>query len=150
MELGFVVCPQHEVIAMTAIEHLLEAAVYVDDLARAREFYSELLALPLIGEQAGRHVFFRAGSGVLLVFDAKSTLAGDTLPPHGTTGPGHVALGIPDGSIDDWRAKLKAADVLIEHEHDWPRGGRSLYFRDPAGNSVELVTRGCWGLPSGW
>lgn len=29
-------------------------------------------------------------------------------------------------------------------------GGKSIYFRDPAGNSVELVTPGIWGLPSGW
>jgi hypothetical protein len=28
-------------------------------------------------------------------------------------------------------------------------GEQSLYFRDPSGNSVELVTPGRWGLPSG-
>jgi hypothetical protein len=40
--------------------------------------------------------------------------------------------------------------VTVEKEVEWPRGGKSLYFRDPAGNSVELVTPGVWGLPSGW
>ncbi len=40
--------------------------------------------------------------------------------------------------------------VEIEKEVEWPKGGTSLYFRDPAGSSVELVTRGLWGLPSRW
>ena len=40
--------------------------------------------------------------------------------------------------------------VVIEKEVGWPKGGRSIYFRDPAGNSVELVTPGRWGLPGGW
>jgi hypothetical protein len=39
---------------------------------------------------------------------------------------------------------------VIEKEFGWPRGGRSIYFRDPAGNSVELVTPGLWGSPGGW
>ena len=43
-----------------------------------------------------------------------------------------------------------ATEVPIELETDWPRGGHSLYFRDPAGNSVELITPGLWGLASGW
>jgi hypothetical protein len=33
---------------------------------------------------------------------------------------------------------------------EWPSGGRSIYFRDPAGNLVDLVTPGVWGLPSDW
>ena len=45
---------------------------------------------------------------------------------------------------------VAAHHVAIEHEEAWERGGHSLYFRDPAGNSVELITPGLWGLPSGW
>ena len=65
-------------------------------------------------------------------------------------GPGHTTLGIPADAFDTWRNRLEAHGVRIEKEPTWPRGGRLLYFRDPAGNSVELVTPGCWGLPSGW
>jgi hypothetical protein len=49
--------------------------------------------------------------------------------------------------IGDW-AFRKA--IAIEKEVEWPRRGVSLYFRDPAGNLVELVTPGFWGSPSGW
>jgi catechol 2,3-dioxygenase-like lactoylglutathione lyase family enzyme len=41
-------------------------------------------------------------------------------------------------------------DQLPPHGASGPKGGKSLYLRDPAGNSVELVTPGVWGLPSGW
>lgn len=94
---------------------------------------------------------FRVGnSNVLLAFLAESTLKGDQLPAHGAKGPGHFALGIDGGDLDDWRQRLMAKSVGIEKEVEWPRGGKSIYFRDPAGNLVELVTPGIWGLPSGW
>jgi catechol 2,3-dioxygenase-like lactoylglutathione lyase family enzyme len=133
------------------IQAVVETALYVDDLDGAEDFYRTILGLRVMGKEPGRHVFFQAGeAGVLLAFRAEATLKGDPLPPHGATGPGHVALGIEAASFDAWRALLQGHGVSIEKEVEWPRGGRSLYFRDPAGNSVELVTPGVWGLPSGW
>ena len=132
------------------IQHLVEAALYVDDLDRAEAFYRDVLGLEVIGKEPGRHVFFRAGDGMLLIFNPEATGKGGLFPSHGATGPGHAALGIPADSLDSWRRRLQEHGVQIEKEATWPKGGRSLYFRDPAGNSVELVTPGCWGLPSGW
>jgi catechol 2,3-dioxygenase-like lactoylglutathione lyase family enzyme len=104
-----------------------------------------------MGREPGRHVFFQAGqASVLLAFFAEATLKGDVLPSHGSRGPGHFALGIDAESLESWRHHLIASGVSIEREVSWPKGGRSLYFRDPAGNSVELVTPGVWGLASGW
>jgi catechol 2,3-dioxygenase-like lactoylglutathione lyase family enzyme len=135
---------------MPEIQHLVEAALYVDDLDRAEVFYRDVLGLAVIGKEAHRSVFFRAGNSVLLLFNAEETRKGQTLPAHGATGPGHIALGIRPETVPDWRNQLAAQGVVVEKEMSWPRGGRSLYFRDPAGNLVELVTPGCWGLPSGW
>jgi catechol 2,3-dioxygenase-like lactoylglutathione lyase family enzyme len=133
------------------IKAVVETAIYVDDLRAAETFYRTDLGLPVIGKEPGRHVFFQVGeAGVLLAFLAEATLKGDPLPPHGATGPGHFALGIEAEAFDAWRKLLQGHGVTIEKEVEWPRGGRSLYFRDPAGNSVELVTPGVWGLPSGW
>ena len=130
---------------------VVETAAYVDDLDRAERFYRDVLGLEVIGREAGRHVFFRVGdSDVLLLFQPETTLRGDTLPAHGCRGPIHFALGIASGTLDDWRQRLGQCGVTIEKEVEWPRGGRSLYFRDTAGNSVELITPGLWGLPSGW
>jgi catechol 2,3-dioxygenase-like lactoylglutathione lyase family enzyme len=136
---------------MHQILTVVETGVYVDDLDRAEAFYRDVLGLDVIGREAGRHVFFRVGAGsVLLAFNADATLQGDLFPAHGTRGPGHFALGIPADALTSWRDHLAGRGVTIEKEVSWPRGGRSLYFRDPAGNLVELVTPGVWGLPAGW
>ena len=136
---------------MNDIQAVVETGIYAEDLEQAEAFYGDVLGLHLLSREAGRHVFFRVGdASMLLVFNADATLQGDHLPAHGARGPGHFALGIPAGSVDAWRERLTRHGVAIEKEMTWPRGGRSLYFRDPAGNSVELVTPGLWGLPAGW
>lgn len=129
------------------LEGIHEAALYVDDLATAERFWRRL-GLPFIGRAEGRHVFFRAGADLLLIFNADATRrVGGTAPPHGASGAGHVALAVPDpAALEAWRRRLELADVAIEAETTWPAGGRSLYFRDPAGNSIELITRGSWGF----
>ncbi|HEU0016004.1 MAG TPA: VOC family protein, partial [Longimicrobium sp.] len=95
----------------------------------------------------GRHVFFRCGARVFLVFDPAATRAGGVVPGHGAAGSGHVCFAARADELPAWRAHLAAHGVAVEAEHDWPGGGRSLYFRDPAGNSVELGTPSIWGIP---
>jgi len=136
---------------MADIQGIVETGIYVDDLDRAEAFYRDVLGLAVIGKEPGHHVFFRVGErNVLLAFVAAATLKGDVLPAHGASGPGHFALGIAAADLDAWRQRLVDHHVAIEKEVRWPRGGQSLYFRDPAGNAVELITPGLWGLPSGW
>jgi catechol 2,3-dioxygenase-like lactoylglutathione lyase family enzyme len=130
---------------------VVESVVYAGDLTAAEAFYGGVLGLPVVGREPGRQVFFRVGpANMLLVFNPAATLRGGTFPPHGASGPGHVALGVRADVFDDWRRHLAAHKIAIEQEYTWPRGGQSLYFRDPAGNLVELVTPGVWGTPAGW
>lgn len=132
---------------------ILEAALYADDLEGAERFYTGVLRLEFISRQPGRHVFFRCGDSVLLVFDPRTTsrettlVAGQVVPLHGSTGPGHVALRVHEAELPAWRDRLRHAGVTIEQEVAWPKGGHSIYFRDPAGNSVELATPALWGMP---
>ncbi len=133
------------------IKAIIETAIYVDDLDGTEAFYRTILGLTVITKESGRHVFFQVGeSSILLAFIANATLKGDHLPAHGAKGPGHFAMGIDAEALVAWRQKLQESGIAIEQEVEWPRGGKSLYFRDPAGNSVELITPGVWGLPSGW
>jgi catechol 2,3-dioxygenase-like lactoylglutathione lyase family enzyme len=92
---------------------------------------------------------FRCGGGVLLVFDPrKSGAPGREVPSHGASGPGHVAFAAKPEDLPAWRDRLREAGVAIEREVDWDAGGRSIYFRDPAGNAVELAPPTLWG--GGW
>jgi catechol 2,3-dioxygenase-like lactoylglutathione lyase family enzyme len=135
-----------------ALAGILETSLYADDLDLALSFYRDVLGLSLVGRAAGRHVFLRCGRQMLLIFNPDATRAGPSAgpasaPAHGARGPGHVAFAASDTALDAWRARLAGLGVPIETEIAWPHGGRSLYFRDPAGNSLEITSPQIWGLP---
>jgi len=125
---------------------VLETALYARDLQKAEAFYTAVLGLELDSKVEGRHLFFRCGSGMLLVFDPRTTSQPGPVPAHGATGPGHVAFSVPEAELERWADHLRRSDVPVEADIDWPRGGRSIYFRDPEGNSLELTSPRIWGL----
>jgi catechol 2,3-dioxygenase-like lactoylglutathione lyase family enzyme len=129
------------------LREILETSLYADDLEAAERFYADVLGLEIISCVPGRHVFFRCGDRVFLVFNPARTLEGGRIPPHGTSGPGHAAFAVTDAELAEWRARLTAHGVEVEMEVEWPGGGHSLYFRDPAGNSLELGTPAIWRIP---
>ena len=131
---------------------ILESALYVDDLEAAAAFYGGVLGLEIITQAEGRHVFFRCGHGVLLIFNAAATEippapeARLPVPPHGSRGPGHLCFAASAEEIDRWRAEFQSQGIAIEADFEWPKGGRSIYFRDPSGNSLEIAEPRIWGL----
>jgi catechol 2,3-dioxygenase-like lactoylglutathione lyase family enzyme len=125
---------------------ILETCLYADDLAAAERFYGGVLGLEMIARVEGRHVFFRCGARVFLIFDPARTADGGEVPGHGARGPGHAAFAAREDELDAWRDHLIDHGVEVERDFTWPRGGRSLYFRDPAGNSIELGTPSIWRI----
>ena len=126
---------------------VLETALYADDLDTAEAFYSTVLDLELDSKEAGRHLFFKCGHAMLLIFNASATsVQTGPVPRHGSTGPGHVAFSVDGADLDAWIEQIESRGVEVEARIDWPGGGRSIYFRDPAGNSLELTTPQIWGL----
>jgi len=127
------------------IKGILETCLYVDDLNAAEEFYSQVLQIEPFSSVENRHRFFKCGQGMLLLFNPAETAkpTGD-VPAHGAHGPGHVAFAIAAGEVAAWRSYLQQQGVEIEAEVTWPSGGQSIYFRDPAGNSLELATVRVW------
>lgn len=118
-----------------------ETVVYAADLEAAAAFYRDVLGLREVDDGA----FRLDDGGVLLLFDpARSSQPGRPVPSHGATGAGHVAFSVGEGELDAWREELRARGVELEQEQEWPQGGRSIYVRDPAGNSVELVEGDLW------
>jgi catechol 2,3-dioxygenase-like lactoylglutathione lyase family enzyme len=137
---------------------ILESAIYADDLDAAEDFYTLVMGLERVAKVEGRHVFFRCGDSVLLVFNPAETTkqpqpgAKLPVPPHGAQGEGHLCFRASAGEIEDWKARLVSQGVAIEADFHWPpqgdepKGGRSIYFRDPAGNSIEFAEPRIWGL----
>ncbi len=123
-----------------------ETVLYGPDLAALVSFYGEKLGLRQVSEMDDLGAAFRLpDGGVLLLFDPeKASAVGRQVPAHGTSGPGHVAFAIEPGDHDGWLEHLGAAGVEVERELTWKLGGRSIYVRDPAGNSVELVDGEVW------
>jgi catechol 2,3-dioxygenase-like lactoylglutathione lyase family enzyme len=125
------------------ITGILETVLYVADLERAEQFYRSVMALKQIGKEPGRHVFFRVGTGVLLLFHAERTRRSEHLPPHGADGEIHVCFTVAPAEYEAWKRRVQDHHVIIQKEITWPVG-RSFYFRDPDGNLLELADADIW------
>jgi len=91
------------------------------------------------------------GSSALLLFRRGAsletmTMPGGTIPPHDGSGPLHVAFAITADELAPWEERLRERGIAVEGRTDWPRGGRSIYFRDPDGHLLELATPGLWRI----
>jgi catechol 2,3-dioxygenase-like lactoylglutathione lyase family enzyme len=134
---------------MPEVRRLLETAIDCDDLARSATFYTTLLGVtPMLSSD--RLVAIDAGEGTVLLLFQRGLGAqavetsGGLVPGHATKGPGHLAFAIDVSQVAPWEARLAELGIAIESRVRWDRGGLSLYFRDPDGHSVELVTPGIW------
>jgi catechol 2,3-dioxygenase-like lactoylglutathione lyase family enzyme len=130
------------------IAGVYETVVYGPDVQALVSFYGDILGLRLVDEMAELGATFRLADGsTLLVFDPRrAAVPGRAVPSHGTSGSGHVAFAIEEGERKRWVAYLQDRGVAIESELTWGSGGISIYVRDPAGNSVELVDGEVWPL----
>ncbi|HMN73770.1 MAG TPA: VOC family protein [Rhodoblastus sp.] len=133
-----------------ALRGVLETSLYVENLARAADFWEGVMSLKRLAPGDGRFVAYDAGDRtVLLLFARGATLEtahmpGGTIPPHDGAGRLHLAFAVAAAELPDWEARLAQAGVPVEGRATWPRGGESIYFRDPDGHLVELATPGLW------
>ena len=133
------------------VERVLETALYVADLERARDFYVSVIGCEPMLETPRLVALSVAGRSVLLLFQRGATdealpTAGGVVPGHGAYGVQHVAFAIDAGSLEFWLARLAHAGVPVESRVEWERGGVSIYCRDPDGHSLEFVTPGLWAI----
>ena len=137
--------------AISPPDGILETAIYTSDLQAAADFYGEILGLEKVLSSNGQFVFFRCGTTLVLIFDPQETRKQPLAPParaipgHGTEGAGHICFQAPGSRLDQWKQHLLQKGVDIENEITWDNGARSIYFRDPAGNSLEFAQPKLWG-----
>ena len=132
-----------------AIQGILETSLYARDLGRTAAFYLDLFGFKALVDSPRLVAFEIAERSVLLVFQAGATEQdvvepNGTIPGHDGGGRLHLALSIRADDLDAWRTRLAQRGVDIIGEYRWPRGGVSLYLRDPDGALVELATPGLW------
>ena len=130
---------------------ILETVLYAKDLASIEGFYRDVLGMEPFQKVAGRHLFYRCGEQVLLIFNPIATSVPPAsgslpVPPHGMEGEGHVCFRASAAELEAWRRRLPEMSVAIEADFEWPAGGHSIYFRDPAGNCLEFAEPRIWGL----
>lgn len=136
---------------MPTVGRVLETSLYVDPLDRAVDFYQRLFGFEKLVADDRFCAFNVGGEQVLLLFRKGGTkepmvIPGGVIPPHDGSGTSHLAFTIGRDEESAWKQHLASAGVEIESRVDWPRGGFSLYFRDPDGHLLELVTPGCWTI----
>ena len=136
---------------MPSLTAVLETSLYVDDLERAARFYEQLLALTRLDGDDRFRAYSVGGRSVLLLFkrgasNRNAPLPSGDVPPHDGSGPLHFAFSIASDELAAWEKHLAANGIPIESRVRWPRGGTSLYFRDPDRNLVELATPGLWSI----
>lgn len=133
---------------MKAPESILETILYATDLGAAHRFYKDIMLLEPLGDgPSGLCAGFRIGPGhVLLVFNPEvSGQPGRDVPSHGHTGAGHIAFRVSPEALDGWSEHLESTGVGVEKRITWDGDrGKSVYCRDPAGNSVELIDSDIW------
>jgi len=134
------------------IKKVIETCIYSSDLERMKNFYAGILGLSVIQEERDKLIFLKAGESMLLIFNPTITRTNNgNLPAHGALSPPssiHFAMEIEREEYDASKQLLIASSVTIEKEVKWNNHAKSIYFRDPAGNLVELITPGGWPVES--
>jgi catechol 2,3-dioxygenase-like lactoylglutathione lyase family enzyme len=137
---------------MPRVSGVLETSLYVEDLDRSQAFYQRLFGFELLVREEALSALGVPGSQVLLLFQRESRDKpiplpnGDFIPPHGGEGELHLCFAIPFGELAAWESHLQREAIAIESRARWPRGGTSLYFRDPDRHLIELATPGLWQI----
>lgn len=136
---------------MPSLTSVLETSLYVDDLDRASRFYEEIFGLTRIQGDDRLRAYSVGDRSVLLLFKRGASNRVTELPEgklgaHDGSGPLHVAFSISAEDLPAWEKLLVARGIAIETRVRWPRGGTSIYFRDPDNHSVELATPGVWSI----
>jgi catechol-2,3-dioxygenase len=131
------------------IERVIETVLYVRDIERAAAFYQQVLKLPAMVSNHRFRAYNIADQSVLLLFLEGDSLNGahypeGYIPPHDGRGPQHIGLAVSKAQLSLWEQHLTEHEIEIEGRMHWEQGGESIYFRDPDGHLLELVTPGIW------
>lgn len=136
---------------------MVEAALYVEDLDRSAAFYQDMFGFKTEIHDEQIWVLNVASKAAIILLPVwikdKPDRIGTpdlpfkgTIPSSGAEGRMHVAFTVPKAEMPKWEQRLAEKSVEIAGRTQWPRGGESIYFRDPDGHLIELITPGLWSF----
>lgn len=136
---------------MLQLKRIIETALYVNDLDIAQQFYAQTFQLEVMVKSDVLVALNIGDQNTLLLFKRGASLqtkylSGGEIPPHDASGRIHVCFAIDQQDMPAWKERLARAGIPLEGRTEWPKGGSSIYFRDPDQNLVELLTPGCWSI----
>ena len=119
------------------IRHLDYTVIFARDLARLREFYVTTMEFPVLRELGSQWIELRVGSCVLALTE-RGPMFNDPPPERGTLSL-QLAFRVAPGEVSACAELLRSRGVAIVGDvTDQPWGHRTLFFRDPDGNVLEI------------
>jgi lactoylglutathione lyase len=123
--------------ALAEIRQIDYTVIFARDMAAMRHFYGTVLGFPVLNELSARWIAYRVGSTTLALAEHGGRFK-DPAPPPGVLSV-QLAFRVAPKLVDACAAELAAAGVKIESPPtDQPFGHRTLFFRDPDGNVLEI------------
>ena len=118
------------------IRSLDYTVIFARQMAAMRAFYGTTLGFPLHRELGPQWVEFRIGANLLALREGGQFK--DPLPPVGVLGL-QLAFRVAPGEVASCAATLVERGVqIISGPTDQAFGHRTLFFRDPDGNVMEI------------
>ena len=123
--------------AFQAIRAIDYTVIFVRDMAAMRRFYEDILRFPLLRELSPNWIEYRVGDNTLALARPMRT-AGDAPTPNGSAAL-QLAFKVAAAEVDQCAEELVQQGVaLFSPPTNQPFGHRTLFFRDPDGNLLEV------------
>jgi catechol 2,3-dioxygenase-like lactoylglutathione lyase family enzyme len=123
--------------AFQAIQAIDYTVIFVRDMAAMRRFYEDVLGFPLLRELSSGWIEYRVGGNTLAL--ARPSLTASDVPTPGGSASLQLAFRVGVAEVDQCADELVRRGVnLLSPPTDQAFGHRTLFFRDPDGNLLEL------------
>ena len=125
---------------MQALGHIRQidyTVVFARDMDAMRHFYENVMEFPLLRTLSDLWIEYRIGS-TTLALTVRGGRFNDTPPERGALSL-QLAFRVPPQAVAACAAALEAKGIkLISPLTDHPFGHRTIFFRDPDGNVLEI------------
>jgi catechol 2,3-dioxygenase-like lactoylglutathione lyase family enzyme len=123
--------------ALKNIRNIDYTVIFARDMKKMRRFYQDVMGFPIHSSLGEGWTAYQVGA-CLLALTERGVMFRDAPTPQGALSL-QLAFRVTPGEVDQCAEALRAAGIAIEMEPaDQPWGHRTVFFRDPDGNVLEI------------